>query len=155
MTYKFQKLTASLALAGALLLCGSAGAQTAASPSAQALRTYNLRREVSLMGTVVKYDATSTAAPMGAHVFIQTSSGQVDVHLGNARLLQNGNLQLNAGDNIRIVGEPMMAGDTSYFAARIVQKGTQAVFLRSRLGFPLAPGTNLTAEQREAMRGVR
>jgi hypothetical protein len=154
MTYKIEKYSVSLVAVGTLLLCGSAGAQTASSPSAQVLQSYNPSREVSLMGTVVKYDAASTA-PMGAHVLLQTSAGQVDVHLGNARLLQSGNLQLNAGDNVRIVGETLALGDTTFFAARIVQKGTQAVILRSRLGFPLAAGANLTAEQKEALRGAR
>ena len=155
MTYKMQKYSVSLMFAGALLLCGSAGAQTASTPSAQVLQSYNANREVFLMGTVMKYDAASKAAPMGAHVLLQTSAGQVDVHLGSARLLQSGNLQLNAGDNVRIVGETMALGDTTFFAARIVQKGTQIVLLRSRLGFPLAPGANLTAEQKEALRGAR
>lgn len=155
MTYKIQKYRVSLMFAGALLVCGSAGAQTASSPSAQVLQSYSPSREVSLMGTVVKYDPGSTAAPMGAHVLLQTSAGQVDVHLGNARLLQSGNLQLNSGDNLRIVGETVALGDISFFAARNVQKGTQAVLLRSRLGFPLAAGANLTAEQKEALRGAR
>ena len=154
MTYKIEKYSVSLVFAGALLLCGSAGAQTASSPNAQVLQSYNPSWEVSLMGAVVKYQAASTA-PMGAHVLLQTSTGQVDVHLGNARLLQSGNLQLNAGDNVRIVGETLALGDTTFFAARIVQKGTQAVVLRSRLGFPLKAGANLTAEQKEALRGAR
>ena len=155
MTYKIHKYSVSLVFAGAMLLCGGAGAQTASSPSAQVLQSYNLNREVSLMGAVVRYDAASTAAPMGAHVLLQTSTGQVDVHLGNAKLLQSANLQLNAGDNVRVVGETLSLGDTTFFAARIVQKGTQAVLLRSMLGFPLAAGANLTAEQKEALRGVR
>lgn len=155
MTNKIQICRVSLVFAGALLVCGSAGAQTASSPSALVFESYNPSREVSLMGTVVKYNAASAVSPMGAHVLLQTALGQVDVHLGNAKILQTSNLQLNAGDNVRIVGEPVALGDITFFAARIVEKGTQAVLLRSRLGFPLAAGANLTAEQKEALRGAR
>jgi hypothetical protein len=67
-------------------------------------------------------------------------SGQVDVHLGNAKLLEANHLTLNAGDSVRIVGENVVLGDGStFFAARIIQKGTQALALRSVRGFPLRP----------------
>src|SRR5215469_310772 len=126
-------------LAGSLALCLSARAQKAMPSDAQLLRTYNGSREISLVGTVVKYETASTVPPMGAHVTLQTASGQVDVHLGNAKLLETYHLTLNAGDNVRIVGEPMAFGEGTYFAARIVQKGMQAIAVRSAKGFPLSP----------------
>jgi hypothetical protein len=92
---------------------------------------------------------------MGAHVLVQTASGQVDVHLGNAKLLQTSPLKLNAGDNVRIVGEPMALGDGTYFAARIIQKGIWAVAVRNTKGFLLTPVSTMTPEQKEALRGVR
>jgi len=119
------------------------------------LQTYDAGREVSLVGTVVKYDPASSAAPAGAHVLIQAGSGQIDIHLGNARLLELNHLSLNAGDNVRIVGETMALGDSTFFAARIVQKGTQVVALRTVRGFLLGTGSGLTDAQKEALRGVR
>jgi hypothetical protein len=144
-----------LTLASSLMLCHSARAQQAVPSDTQLLLTYNANREVSLVGTVVKYETASAIPPMGAHVTIQTASGQVDVHLGNARVLQASHLELKAGDNVRIVGEPMALGEGTYFAARIVQKGTQAVAVRNTKGFPLAPASALTQAQKEALRGVR
>lgn len=144
-----------LMLAGSLALCLSASAQRAMPSDAQLLRTYDANREVSLVGTVVKYEANSAIPPMGAHVTLQTASGQVDVHLGNAKILEVNHLSLNAGDNVRIVGEPMALGERTYFAARIVQKGTQAVAVRSARGLPLSPASTLTRAQREALRGVQ
>ena len=141
--------------AGSLALCLSAGAQQAMPADAQLLRTYNATREVSLVGTVVKYETSSPVPPMGAHVTLQTTSGQVDVHLGNAKVLEANHFVLNAGDNVRIVGEPMALGEGTYFAARIVQKGTQAVAVRNSKGFPLTPASTLTPQQREALQGVR
>jgi hypothetical protein len=142
-------------LAGSLALGLSASAQQAMSSDAQLLRTYNVGREISLVGTVMKYEAASTVPPMGAHVTLQTASGQVDVHLGNAKVLEASQFTLNAGDNVRIVGEPMALGEGTYFAARIVQKGTQAVAVRNSKGFPLTPASTLTPDQKQALRGVR
>ena len=140
-------------LAVSLALATPAVAQQTGAADLKALQGYSAAREGSLVGTVVKYDPASSTAPVGAHVLIQTASGQVDVHVGNAKLLEANNLQLNAGDNVRIVGEPMAVGNTSFFAARIVQKGTLAVAVRSVRGFLLRPA--LTPEQKEALRGVR
>lgn len=145
----------TLALAGSLTLCFAVNAQQAVSSDTQLLQTYNANREISLIGTVVKYETASAVPPIGAHVIVQTGSGQVDVHLGNAKVLQANHLELNPGDNIRIVGEPMALGDGTYFAARIVQKGTQAVAVRNVRGFLLTPASTLTPAQKEALRGVR
>jgi hypothetical protein len=144
-----------LMLASSLMLCLSGNAQQAMPSDSQLLRTYNANREIWLVGTVVKYETASAIPPMGAHVTIQTASGQVDVHLGNARVLQASHLELNADDNVRIVGEPMALGEGTYFAARIVQKGAQAVAVRNAKGFPLTIASTLTPEQKETLRGVR
>ena len=147
--------TGFFVLAGVLALCLTAGAQQAAQPEARRLQSYDAGREVTLVGTVVKYEASSSAPPMGAHLLVQTSSGQVDVHLGNARVLQASHLELKAGDNVRIVGESLALGDGTFFAARIVQKGTQAVAVRNAKGFLLRPSSTLSQSQKDALRGVR
>jgi hypothetical protein len=129
--------------------------QTSQSDVQQPLRSYSMSREVFLLGTVVKFDSASTTLPMGAHVILQTASGQVDVHLGSAKVLQAGHLTLNPGDSVRIAGEPLALGDSTYFAARIVQKGMQAVAVRNTKGFLTSPASLMTPEQKEALRGAR
>lgn len=128
----------------------TASAQQTASADLRMLRSYNVKREVSLVGTVVKFDPASSIPPIGAHVTLQTASGQVDVHLGNAKLLAANHMTLNSDDNVRIVGENMAIGDSTYFAARLVQKGVQIVAVRNTRGFPLSP-----VAPKEALRGVR
>ena len=155
MNSSFRALFLTLMIAGSLTLCFSASAQRAMPSDTQLLQAYDAKREISLIGTVVKYETASAVPPMGARVTIQTPSGQVDVHLGNARVLAANHLVLNAGDNVRIVGEPMALGEGTYFAARIVQKGLQAVAVRNTKGFPLTPASTLTPAQKEALRGVR
>ena len=130
-------------------------AQLATRPDVEQLRSYNVSREGFLLGTVVRFTTASDTSPMGAHVLFQTSSGQIDVHLGDARVLKAAGLELNPGDSVRIVGEPLASGDSTYFAARIVQKGAQAVAVRNTKGFLTTPASVLTPAQKEALRGVR
>jgi hypothetical protein len=143
------------ALAIVLGFISPAHAQQTAQPGVQHLDSYDAGREVFLLGTVVKFTTASETPPMGAHVILQTSSGQIDVHLGNAKVLQAAHLELNPGDSVRIVGEPVAFGDGTYFAARIVQKGTQAVAVRNTKGFLTTPASVMSPAQKEALRGVR
>ena len=146
---------AIVALVIALALCISANAQQATQPVAQQLRSYDISRESFLVGTVLKFDSASSTPPIGAHLILQTSVGQVDVHLGNGKVLKASHFELNPGDSVRIVGEPLTLGDTTYFAARIVQKGTQAVSVRNTRGFLTTPASLKTPAEKEALRGVR
>ena len=146
--------TGILVLAGGLALCVSARAQQTAQPDARRLQSYDVAREVTLVGTVVKFEATSSTPPIGAHLLVQTASGQVDVHLGDARVLKANKLELNAGDSVRIVGENLVS-DSGTFAARIVQKGTQAVAVRTTRGFLTRTGGDISPAQAAALRGVR
>jgi hypothetical protein len=86
---------------------------------------------------------------------VQTASGQVDVHLGNTRVLQASHLELNAGDSVRIIGESLALGNGTFFAARIVQKGAQAVAVRNAKGLLLRPSSVLSQTQKDDLRGVR
>jgi hypothetical protein len=142
-------------LTATLVLCLSTSAQQVTQSSALRYQSYDLRREVSLLGTVVKFEPASSAAPIGAHLILQTSSGQVDVHLGNAKVLQANHFELNPGDNVRIIGEDLAFRNGDIFAARIVQKGVHAVAVRNTKGFLTSPAATMSPAQIEALRGVR
>src|SRR6266478_914351 len=117
-------------LCAVLLFCASAGAQQNTQSTAQQMRAYDVSREVSMQGTVVSFTENSSTAPLGPHVVIQTTSGQVDVHLGDARLLKAKQLTLAAGDSVRVIGENVPYGTATQFFARIIQKGSQTLALR-------------------------
>ena len=125
-------------LAGAFLLATTASAQQKG-PIAQASLRYDASREVSVQGTVMSYAENSSSAPFGPHVTLQTSSGVLDVHLGSAQLLESNHFTLAAGDEIRVIGENVTLRTGPQFLARLVQKGNQALALRSASGFPLRP----------------
>jgi len=142
-----------VAAAATALCAGARGQQPAAVPAARP-GEYDVKKESDMVGTVVAYTANSKTAPFGARATVQTSAGVIEVHLGDARLLAVNHFSIATGDTLRIVGETLGAGNASLFVARIVQKGTQALAVRTSRGFPIpyvAPRGNQSAA---AHRGV-
>ncbi len=101
------------------------------------LASYDVKREVTLTGTVVAFIPASQIAPLGAHLTLQTRSGVLDVHLGDVRFLAANHFAIQSGDSLRIIGETVTYGKGTQFVARVVQKGTQALAVRSVAGIPL------------------
>ena len=108
------------------------------SQSASSFSTYDVNREVTFVGTVVAYTSSPKSSPAGPRVFLQTPSGLVDIHLGDARLLAANLFAVQPGDSLRIVGENISFSGGTQFVARIVQKGSQALLLRTQRGFPIS-----------------
>jgi hypothetical protein len=123
---------------GCALVSGSAIAQEQAIVNSNAaLNSYDVKREVTLTGTVQAFTPAAQTAPLGAHVMLQTNSGVVDVHVGDARLLAANHFTIQNGDSLRIIGETVAFGKGTQFVARVVQKGTQVLAVRSVSGIPL------------------
>jgi hypothetical protein len=131
-----------LTACGAVVLAAQVAiAQQKTENGAQLQSAYSVSREASVQGTVVSFAENSTAPAIGPRVALQTSSGQMDVHLGNLRLLEANHLTLSQGDSIRVIGENVVVGGSTQFLARLLQKGNQTIALRSTRGFPLRPMT--------------
>ena len=124
----------SAVFAGVLLYASFAGAQPQQTAVAQANTSYDVSRETTLVGKVLSYTAESAVPPIGAHVSIQTVYGPVDVHIGSAKLLEQNHFTLSAGDSVRITGEVITYGQTTTFAARIIENGTQSITVRNTKG---------------------
>lgn len=125
-----------------------AAAQQAPTP-ASAPAAFAVKREITVLGTVAAYTQTPQAPPFGARVTLETCAGTVDVHLGDPRFLAANQFAIQPGDSLRIVGEAVAYGTGSQFVAPIVQKGTRALMVRSRRGFPLsyaAPRSDLNSK---------
>jgi len=122
--------------ASALLLSGAAYAQRGRSQPAANSSAYDLSNEQPVQGTVVQYIEKSDRAPLGAHVIVQTASGQVDVHIGDPRLLKQNNFTLTAGNTIRVIGVTSSSGQSNVFLARLIQTGTNIIAVRSTTGIP-------------------
>jgi hypothetical protein len=121
-----------------------AGSAFAQRPSTNAVSakpapgTYDTAKDISLQGTVLTFTENSQTAPLGAHVLLQTSAGNVDVHLGDARFLHLSKLSITQGASVRFVGQMSTVGKNQIFLARLVQVGAQVVAVRSEHGLPLA-----------------
>jgi hypothetical protein len=138
---KFPKFRPMVVLVCAAVCAVSASAQRPginAVPAKQTPGSYNIANDVSLQGTVLSFTENSQTPPIGAHVLLQTTAGNVDVHLGDARLLHLAKLNVTQGASVRFVGQMSSAGTNQVFLARLVQVGTQLVAVRSDHGLPLA-----------------
>jgi hypothetical protein len=143
-----------MSAAAAIGLCaGALGQQPATTPVAGA-GEYDVKRESEFVGTVVAYAANSKIAPFGARVTLQTGSGVLDIHLGDPRLLAANHFSIATGDTLRIVGESLATGNASLFVARIVQKGTQALAVRTSRGFPIPYVAPAGSQSAATHRGV-
>ena len=71
---------------------------------------------------------------------MQTTSGDVDVHLGPASYLQAKHFSLAAGEQVRFAGVDAVVNGKEVFLARIAQKGNQVLAIRSPRGSLLANG---------------
>jgi hypothetical protein len=101
---------------------------------------YSVANDVSLGGAILSYNENSKTPPLGTHVLLQTASGNVDVHLGDARVLHQAKLSLAPGMSVRFVGQLESVGKNTVFLARLVQVGSHVVAVRSNHGMPLGPG---------------
>src|SRR5262245_54837274 len=112
-------------------------------PNAKSVATpaggYNVANDSSLQGTILSYTENSKMPPLGAHVLLQTSSGNVDVHLGDGRVLHHAKMNLSQGMSVRFVGQTQTVGKNTVFLARLVQVGSQIVAVRSNRGLPVSP----------------
>ena len=116
---------------------------------------YDITRESVVQGTVTSYTAASDVAPVGPHAMIQTASGTVDVHLGNADFMKQNDFFLAPGDSVKIVGEARNFSSGTVFLARIVQKGSQTVTLRNLNGIPYVAKAAANAKRRSIAGGAQ
>jgi hypothetical protein len=140
----FVKLRCLTAFVCVAVLAGSTWAQRPHANAASlksAAGTYDISKEVSLEGKVLKFAENSPTPPIGAHVWLETASGNVDVHIGDVRLLHNLKLNIAAGTSVRFVGQTRTVGQSTVFLARLVQVGAQVVAVRSEHGMPVSPAS--------------
>ena len=139
----------------AALLSASFAVAQQQTAALQANLAYNINNETLVQGTVVSYTAASSVAPIGPHATIQTSSGTIDVHLGNADFMKNNDMFLESGDSVKVVGVMQNFGNGNVFIARVLRKGNQTLTLRNTKGIPLAAGRAGTGKPRSAFGGAQ
>ena len=140
--------------AACAVFCGATAAQQPAIAPATDTTHYDVSRESNLVGTVVTFDANSKLAPRGARVTLQSSTGAVEVHLGDPRFLVANHFTIESGETLRVVGETLIIPGGQIFVARVIQKGTQALALRTSRGLPVPYVAPRTTSPAAATKGV-
>ena len=141
-------------IAVAALFSVAALAQEKSPQASPRFGAYDMTHEGTLVGTVIDFKLSSTTPPTGARLTLQTSAGVVDVHLGDSRSLTANHFTIQAGDTLRIIGAYTPNGSSSLFLARIVQKGTQAVTLRTQRGIPVRYAAPQNSSNTKSQGGV-
>jgi len=116
-----RKVTLWIVVGIALFCCTAVGQEKVPQTPVRS-SGYDLKREGTLVGTVVAYTQSSTTPPLGAHVTLQTTGGVVDVHLGDARLLTANNFNIHTGDTLRIIGENVAFGSAAPFLRELCRR---------------------------------
>lgn len=102
---------------------------------------YDARKEVTLKGTVDHMTkAGARGTPVGAHLFLATSTGTVDAHLGQFATKGKNPVSLTPGESVEVVGVMTTVHNTNYFLARTIQAGDHTYSIRNEHGALIYPG---------------
>ena len=117
-----------------------AQSQEAATSNPAAPHMYDASRETVVSGTISEAVARPKAGlPLGLHLMVSTSQGQVDVHLGPylGRIAEQKGLV--PGASIRVTGVSSQFSAGEVFLARTVTIGKETITIRNRNGLPVRP----------------
>lgn len=118
-------------------MCGLAAAQTQhASAKTPALK-YDLKAEKKLKGTVqeMKIEGQGRSALM--HLVLKSGTDTVNVYLCPERFIKDMGIELKPGDEVEIIGSPVLDNGVSVILAREIDKGTDTYVLRDEKGVPV------------------
>ena len=120
-----------------LALCGLAAGQTRhTSAKAPALK-YDLKAEKKIKGTVqeMKLEGQGRSALM--HLVLKSGTDTVEVYLCPQQFIKDMGIELKPGDEVEIIGAPVMDNGTSVVLAREIDKGSDTYVLRDEKGVPV------------------
>jgi hypothetical protein len=139
-----------LVLSGLLSLQAFAQSQNQASAAA-APSVYDATKEVVLQGTISGVvTRPKPGLPLGLHLMLETTQGQVDVHLGPYYGSIAAEKGLVPGATIQVTGVTSHFHGGDVLLARIIAVGNQTLTIRSQRGFPVRPAAAGTRAVRGA-----
>jgi len=114
------------------------------------VRLYDLEREVTLSGTVVRVlTSPSPGMAWGPHLLIDTVSGTVDACLGRWGLQGKGAFSASVGQRVDVTGAMTTFNSRQVFLARVVKADGKVYTLRNERGIPVSP----QARERSVQKG--
>jgi hypothetical protein len=115
---------------------------------------YDIAKEITLTGTVSSVLARPAAGMIfGAHLMLDTASGQVDASLGKWGLQGKGALSVSAGEPVEVTGVMKTINDKQVFIVRTVKASGQVYTIRNQYGVPRSPQSRERASQKAAQGG--
>ena len=100
---------------------------------------YNAASEVTLQGVVedVKNFYCPVSGDDGTHLIIATSQGKVQIHVAPSRFLSGKQWQFFRGDEVEVVGTPIVFQGNQALIARTIVRGNKEMAVRRLDGKPL------------------
>lgn len=141
-------LIAAMLLAGAVYAAAPNQFLSASSPTS----AFDPANEVSVTGTVERFESHSEGGPLGLHLLITASGSTVDAHLG--RYFSKDNQEaLQAGEPVQIVGVNENVHGRTVLLARQVIFGGRVVTVRNERGFIIHPHRIRPNQEQRTTRG--
>lgn len=114
-----------------------AAAQTSV-PRTRMVPLYDTADEVTLQGIVKEVMAKLAAgSPLGMHMIVATSSGDVDAHLGVLSVKAASEAGLVGGAAVEVVGAMAEVGGKGLLLARKLTVGGRTIMIRNERGLPV------------------
>ncbi|HXJ90535.1 MAG TPA: hypothetical protein VMS18_27240 [Candidatus Binatia bacterium] len=100
---------------------------------------YNAKIEIQLQGTVedVREFYCPVSGEIGTHLTIATEKGTLQVHVAPSRFLNREQWQFSKGDQVFVVGAPIVLQGRRAIIARSITRGSEAIALRKEDGKPV------------------
>ena len=112
---------------------------------------YDAAKEVTLNGTVANVvTKPSEGMMMGAHLLLETGSGQLDASLGPWGLAGKGAPSVTVGQEVVVTGIVKTVNNRQIFVVRTINAGGKLYTIRNRHGVLVSP----QARERAAQKGV-
>ncbi len=103
-------------------------------------RGYNPANETTIQGTIQEVRQTQRGRSPGTHIVVNTPQGPMEVALGPSWFINQQQLNLTQGSQVRVIGSPMTYNGQRIVVAREVETGGRTVQLRNAQGVPAWSG---------------
>ena len=120
-----------------LALCSLALAQTQHATAKTSALKYDLKAEKKLKGVVQEMKEVGEGRSALMHLVLKNGTDTVNVYLCPHSFIKDMGIELKPGDEVEIIGSPVLDNGVSVILAREIDKGTDSYVLRDDKGVPV------------------
>ena len=117
-------------------------AQSVWGPENHYNKLYDITTVESVTGLVLAIDKIypENNLSYGIHLTLNTTEGNVSVHLGPGWFIENQDIQINSNDYVTVTGSKITVNGVDIIVAKNVMKDDKILVLREENGYPLWSG---------------